>query len=117
MEFFEEKDIQLDSEKTSIEKPKKEKRPVSEKQAEALRKNREKASEKIKSNKILLNTIKNNLDSNFQSKKLEDDIKYIKDFVDEEKKRKEMKKKAQPIVEKEEYYNLINNVNHDIFFR
>jgi len=110
----------------NIEKPKKQKRPVSEKQAEALKKNRIKAAEKTKENFQLLKTIKqynltpanNSLGSkNNNIEELKNELKYIRDFVDETKKRKEEKKKAKEIVEKDEYYNYINNVNNDIFFR
>lgn len=107
----------------TIEKPKKQKRPVSERQAEALRLNRLKATEKTKENAQLVKTIKQyNLmptlaPKNNNIEELKNELKYIRDFVDETKKRKEEKKKAKELVEKDEYYNYINNANNDIFFR
>lgn len=107
----------------TIEKPKKQKKQISERQAEALRLNRIKAAEKTRENAQLVKTIKQyNLNSKIEPKnnnieELKNELKYIRDFVDETKKRKEEKKKAKELVEKDEYYNYINNVNNDIFFR
>ena len=122
MEEIQKEEIKEDT----IEKPKKSRRPITEKQAQALKQNRIKAAEKTKENFQLLKTIKqynltpanNSLGSkNNNIDELKNELKYIRDFVDETKKRKEEKKKAKELVEKDEYYNYINNVNNDIFFR
>lgn len=122
MEEIQKEEIKEDT----IEKPKKQKRPITQRQAEALKQNRIKAAEKTKENFQLLKTIKqynltpanNSLaPKNNNIEELKNELKYIRDFVDETKKRKEEKKKAKELVEKDEYYNYINNVNNDIFFR